>query len=289
MNKKINWAFFGSSEFSVEVLENLKKRGLIPNLVVTIEDKPRGRKLILTPEEVKVWAEKEKVPYLQLKSLKPQESYDLITKHFENGADVFVVTHYGKMIPDSILDFPKHKTLNIHPSLLPKLRGPSPIKSAILTEEETGVTIIRLDSEMDHGPILSQEKVSTLEWPPYESELEPKLAKLGSEMLLSVLPKWVNGEVKELPQNHEKATFCSKIEKKDAELNLNDPADINLKKIRAYCIWPGAYYFDDVGGIKKRIVVKKAKIENNTLILESVVPEGKKEMPYADYLRGKRS
>ncbi|MFZ2523043.1 MAG: methionyl-tRNA formyltransferase [Minisyncoccia bacterium] len=282
---KLTWAFFGSSEFSVTVLEQLKSLSLLPNLIVTIEDKPKGRKLILTKEEVKVWAEKENIPVLQLKTLKSEESFSAIKNYFPEGADVFVVTHYGKMIPDNILYFPKHKTLNIHPSLLPKLRGPSPIKSAILSENKTGVSIIRLDSEMDHGPILAQKNVTTTEWPPYEEELENILATTGANLLFELLPSRQSGSLKEAEQDHAHATFCTKIEKKDGEIDLNDSPEKNLRKIRAFHNWPGAYFFSTKG----RVIVKRAKIENDKLIIEKVIPEGKKEMSYVDYLRGQKN
>lgn len=288
-SKVANWAFFGSSDFSVTVLEVLKENHLLPNLIITIEDKFLGRGMKLKYEEVKVWAKKEAIPCLQLKTLKTEESKDEILKYFLDGADFFLVTHYGKMIPKNILDIPKHGTLNIHPSLLPRLRGPSPIKSAILGEKETGVTIIKLDAEMDHGPILAQEKIITSIWPPYEEELSKSLAILGGELFTRILPVWLNGEISGVEQKHDEATFCKKIEKIDALLNLDDDAELNLRKIRAYHKWPGAYfYYENVEG-KKRIVVRSAKIENDRLVLERIVPEGKKEMGYEDFLRGIKS
>ncbi|MCX6702135.1 MAG: methionyl-tRNA formyltransferase [Candidatus Zambryskibacteria bacterium] len=283
--KKIIWAFFGTSNFSVIILDELKTNGFIPTLIITTEDKPKGRKLILTPPEVKIWAEKEKVPYIQPKTLKNPDVVEIINKYAPKGFDVFVVASYGKIIPQSILDIPKYQTLNVHPSLLPKLRGASPIQNAILGESETGVTIMRLDAEMDHGPILAQEKIVLTEWPPYAEDLEKLLGKKGGKLLVETLSEWVDGKIKEQEQEHNLATYCQKIQKTDGELNLNDNVEINLRKIRAYHIWPGAYFFDDN---KKRIVVKKAHIENDGLILDRIVPEGKKEMGYKDYLNGKK-
>ncbi len=287
--KKLNWAFFGSSEFSIIVLNTLKDRGYIPSLIVTTEDKPSGRKMIVTPTVVKVWANKENIPCLQLHSLKQNESLEKILDYFKEGVDLFIVTHYGKMIPNNILEIPKHKTLNIHPSLLPKLRGPSPIKSAILDENETGVTIIRLDEEMDHGPIVSQKKIEVTSWPPYEEDLRNDLARFGANMLADILPDWISGKISETPQVHETATFCHKINKEDAEINLSENPLKNLRKIRAFHVWPGAYFYRTNSlGEKRRIIVKKARIENNELVLETVVPEGKKEMSYSDFIRGSR-
>jgi methionyl-tRNA formyltransferase len=291
MNEKIEnnieFAFFGGSTFSVHVLEELKSNGLMPKLIVTTEDKPKGRKLVLTPPEAKVWAEKENIKYIQLKTLKKPESEEEIKSYSEKGFDLFIVASYGKIIPQNILDLPKYKTLNVHPSLLPKFRGASPIQSAILEENETGVSIIELDSEVDHGPILSQKKVN-IEWPPYYEDLEKLCGKVGGEMLTEILPGWISGEVKAVEQNHSVATFCKKIEKSDGEIDLSENPEINLRKIKAFSVWPGAFYFEENNGAQKRIVIKKASIKDGKLVLERIIPEGKKEMSYDDYLRGKK-
>ena len=295
VNARIKWAFFGTSLFSVIVLDELKAKGFLPTLIVTVEDKPKGRKLIMTPPEVKVWAEKESIKYIQLKTLRKPEAPDEIKSYAPDGFDLFIVASYGKIIPPNILDIPKHKTINVHPSLLPKLRGPSPIQSAILEESETGVSIIELDEEVDHGPILAQKKI--LSWggigslensesdPPYAEDLEKKLGTLSGRLLGDLLPDLISGKIKAVPQEHSLATFCKKIEKADGEINWDENPEKNLRKIRAYHIWPGAYFFDNRDEIKKRIIIKRAHVDNGNLILDRVVPEGKKEMPYSDFLR----
>lgn len=286
MIQNLKWAFFGSSQFGVMTLENLKENGFLPELIITIEDKPKGRKMIIADEKVKVWAKKEMIPFLQLKTLRNEESFNEIQKHFENGANFFLVANYGKMIPKNILDFPQKGVLNIHPSLLPKLRGPSPIKSSILSENETGVTIIKLDQEMDHGPIISQKKTEISDWPPYEEALEKILAGEGVNLFIKSIQQLLSGEIKETDQDHKLATYCKKIEKADAKLNLNDSPEINLRKIRAFHRWPGAFYFEKNGNKEIRVIVKSARIINEKLIIEKVIPEGKKEMPYEDFKRG---
>ena len=281
------FAFFGSSHLSVIILEILKSCGYIPKLIVTVEDKPSGRKMLLTPPETKVWAEKENLPVLQLQSLKKPESLESIKSFSPLGYDLFIVASYGKIIPDEILNLPRRKTINFHPSLLPKLRGPSPIKSAILSENETGVTLIRLDSEVDHGPIILQEKVEIEDWPPYARDLENILSKVGGEMLCQIIPDWLLGEVQETEQDHSKATFCQKIRKSDGEINLEDNPEKNLRKIRAFHEWPRAFfYFNMPDRTKKRIIIKKARIVDSKLFLEKVVPEGRKEMSFEDFLKG---
>ncbi len=271
-------AFFGTDDFSVKVLETLKEGGLLPALIITTKDKPKGRKLVLTPCEVKIWAQENKIEYLEPEKLNAefQETY----KKYQ--ADLAVVASYGKIIPEAVLEIPKHKTINVHPSLLPKLRGASPLQSAILTENETGVTIIKLDKEMDHGPILAQQKLD-IEWPPYIYELKEKTAKLGGEMTLKVIEDIEENKLNEIEQDHSQATFTKKIEKALAEIILTDLPQVNLRKIRALQEY-NPFFYDNA----KRVIIKKAHIENNELVIEKVVPEGKKEMDYKDYLRGKK-
>jgi methionyl-tRNA formyltransferase len=282
-NSKTKFVFFGTNAFAVAVLEELKKHNFLPTLIITTEDKPKGRKLVLTPPETKVWAEKNSISYIQPNTLKTEEVVEKIKSY---NVDFFVVASYGKIIPQIVLDIPQYGTLNVHPSLLPKLRGASPIESAILLENETGVTIMKLDAQMDHGPIVSQKKI--LEWegnnPPHADDLEKTLAHEGGKLLAEIIPEWISGKVSEVEQDHTKATFCKKIEKSDGEINLSDDAEKNIRKIRAYHIWPTAYFFDD----GKRIIVKQAHIEDAKLILDRIIPEGKKEMSYTDFLKGQK-
>lgn len=264
-------------------MDEMEVAGYLPSLIVAGEDKPKGRKLILTPTETKIWADKRAIPCIQPKTLrglgiipppKDQASYDF-----------FMVASYGKFLPDEILEMPRRKTLNVHPSLLPKLRGASPIQSAILTEDETGVTIIRLDSEMDHGPIVAQREIPVPDWPPYAADLSALLAREGGKLLAEILPGWVGGELAEKEQDHDLATFTKKMKKEDGLLDLSAPAEVNLRKIRAYHLWPGAYFFARRGEKSVRVLVKKARIEGGELVMERVVPEGKPEMDYADFIR----
>lgn len=287
----INFAFFGTSEFSVIILNELKSSGFLPALIVTTPNKPKGRKLVLTSSEVKVWAIENNIKYIQPESLRISKNPNIVEEiksYSKGGFDLFIVASYGKIIPQEVLDIPTKQTLNVHPSLLPKLRGASPIQSAILGENETGVTIIRLDAEMDHGPIVAQEKVEVQNWPPYSLELEKILGKRGGQILAEVLPKWIKGEIKEIPQDHSLATLCNKIEKTDGEINLSDTPEKNLRKIRSYHVWPGAYFFQNHKDKQIRVIVKSARIENGVLILERVLPEGKKEMLYENFKKGLR-
>ena len=286
MNKnisKLNIAFFGSPQFAVDVLNSLKEKGIIPNLIISQPDKPAGRKLKLTPPEVKVWAEKNNISVFQPETLKDKEIVQAIIN--EGPWDIFIVAAYGKIIPRAVLDIPKYGTLNVHPSLLPKLRGASPLQSAILEENETGVSIMLLDEKMDHGPILAQEKTPIEKWPPKTSELEKITGGQGGKMLAVVIPQWVAGNIEPQEQDHSVATFAKKITKEDGLIDLNDDPEKNFHKIQAFDIWPRTYFFTEQNDKKIRVIITDAELIDGKLIIKKVIPEGKKEMDYKVFLR----
>jgi methionyl-tRNA formyltransferase len=280
---KTKIVFFGTPDISVIVLNELKNAGLTPSLVVTMPDKPKGRKLILTSPPAKVWAQENKVDFVQPEKL----DEDFLELLRDGGFDLFVVASYGKILKQVLLDIPKHGTLNVHPSLLPKLRGASPIISAILEDErETGVTIMLLDAGMDSGPILAQASIEAEPWPPKASELGELLVSEGGKMLAEVIPEWVAGKIKPEVQDHDKATFTKKITKEDGLIELDGDANKNLLKIRAFEQWPGTYFFADRHDKQIRVKIIDAEVTDGELVIKRVVPEGKKEMDYEDFLRG---
>lgn len=279
---KLNIAFFGTPEFSARILEKLKESGFAPNLVIATPDKPKGRKLILTPPATKIWAEKNNISVSQPTKLKDPE---FLEKMLEKNWDLFIVASYGKIIPQVILDMPKYGTINVHPSLLPKLRGASPMQSAILTEDKTGMTIMLMDADMDHGPILMQKELTTEKWPIKIDELENIMAKIGGQMLVETIPLWIDGKIKPQEQDHDKATYIDKIDKSEAFINLDDDAEKNYRKILALQNYK-PHFFMEKNNKKIRVIIKDAKIENGELIIARVLPEGKKEMDYQDFLRG---
>ncbi len=284
---KIQFVFFGTPDFAVGVLEELEKKNLLPSLVITAPDKPQGRGLTLTPPPVKVWAEARKISILQPEKLNEEFLNELKKQNW----DLFVVAAYGKIIPKNVLDFSEHGTLNVHPSLLPRLRGASPVQSAILSEEKTGVTIMQIDEEMDHGPIVAQRERVIKDFtsnPPRGSELESDLAHFGGELLAEVIPEWISGKITPAPQDHTHATFCKKITKEDGLIDLaSDPLE-NLRKIRAFDVWPGAYFFYTSAEKRIRVRITDAEIREGEFRLLRVVPEGKKEMSFEDFSRGMR-
>lgn len=221
--------FFGTSEFAVPALEALCGAGF-DVLVVTTPDKPAGRKRELTPSPVKLAAEKLGLPVHQPNSLKDFEV---------EPSDFCVVAAYGKMIPQTLIDSPKKGFLNIHPSLLPKYRGPTPIQAAILNgETETGISIMQIDKEMDHGPVYLQQKFNI---GPDETylQLHGRLAAEGAKMLLEVINNFENYPPQ--AQNHAEATFCKIFSRENGKIDWSKPATEIYNQIRALNPEPGTW------------------------------------------------
>ena len=275
MKKQINFAFFGTSHIAVYVLDTLEAAGFLPTLIVTIPAKPKGRGMEITPTAAEQWAKARNIPV----------SYTW--EEFEKVEwDVAVIVDYGKIVPERIVRIPKHGFLNVHPSLLPHLRGASPIRTAILQNENpTGVTVMRVDEKMDHGPIVAQKKVDIPNWPVKNSELERILLTEGGALLSKILPHWIDEEVEAREQNHDLATYCEKVEKEDGLLDLAADSYKNLLKIRAYEGWPGTYTFFEKGGKKIRVKIMDAHIDNSSLVIDRIIPEGKREMSYEEFCR----
>lgn len=276
-NKKIKFAFWGTGDFAVKILEILTNNDFIPGLIITAPDKPKGRKMIVTPPPIKEKFKNYKI--IQPENLSPSLFTNL-------PFDLFIVAEYGKIIPKEILNIPQHGSINVHPSLLPKFRGPSPMQSFILSEEkETGVTLILMDEKMDHGPIIAVSNFKPQPNIKYE-ELEGKLAQLGGDLLAKTIPNWLNGGIKPKEQNHNVATFTKKISKNDGLIKLTDSPESIEKKLKALTPWPGIYFFTKSG---KRIIITDAEIKENKLTIKKVKPEGKKEMMFSDFLKGNKT
>ena len=281
----MTWAFFGTDEFSIAVLDTLNEQDLLPSLIVTVPDRPKGRKLIITPPLTKVWAQENNIDFVQpesLKNLKAEEAQKIKNQAF----DFFLVASYGKIIPQTILDLPTKGTLNIHPSLLPQYRGSTPIESAILnSDSQTGVTVMLVDAEMDHGPIIAQEETS-LSGEETSPTLANNLAQKGALLLAKILPAWLEEKAIPIEQNHRLATFTKKIAKEDGQINLEDSAILNYRRYRAFQPWPGVYATITHREKPIRINIKKARLAGELFIIERVTPEGKKEMSWEEFQRG---
>ena len=290
MPEPIPYIFFGSAIASVHLLNELAKLGSKPTFIVTTPDKPADR-LALTPTPVKVWGNEHGIPVttpdkLDENFIKELRTYD---------CPVYIVAAYGKIIPQAVIDIPKRGALNIHPSALPLYRGATPLQSSMLDDaKETAVSIILIDSLMDHGPIVAQEPVTIKEWPIYE-EFEKMMFERGAKLLVSILPDWVSGKTHGYEQDHTRATFTKKITKEDG---LVDYADITsdspkvqydiYRKIQAFHLWPTVYFFIPASNSntkKIRVKITNAFWHNKTLIIDKVIPEGRKEMDYEIFLR----
>lgn len=283
MNKKPLFAFLGTPRFAVHVLDALEAHGLLPALVITAPDKPAGRGLELKPAPAKEWALERGIDVLTPATLKDEQ---LVAELQNTEWDVFAVAAYAKLIPKNILDIPRRGALNVHPSLLPKFRGPSPALSAILADERvTGVTIMQMSEKMDAGPIVAQARVELLPaqegeedpWPPKGSLFEDFLATEGGNLLAETMPLWIQGEITPEPQDETKATFTKKFTGEDSLIDINGEAREQLLKIRAFDKNPRAHFFTTEG---KRVIITEAEVVDGQLIIQKIIPEGKKETLY---------
>ncbi len=282
-NSDIKFVFFGTPEIAVTILEELKMKELTPSLIVTAPDRPSGRGMKLTHPPVKIWADENKIPTLQPEKL----DADFVSRLKESDWDLFVVFAFSSILKKEVIEIPTHGTINLHPSLLPKLRGPSPIVSAILTDAKTtGVTIIEIDEKMDHGPILAQEEITPETWPLPVAELEEILMEMGGKLLAGTIPKIISKDLEPREQNHSDATFCHMLKKEDGLIDLDDDPYQNLLKINAYADWPGTFFYVTKNDKEIRLKIIDAHISSDgRLLIERVVPEGKKEMSYVDFLQ----
>ena len=281
----MKYVFFGTGSIAVGVLEELSAARLVPTCIVTAPDKLVGRGKKLTPPPVKTWADTHTIPTIQPEKLDSQYLKNLRAVE----ADVFVVADYGKILPKELLNISEHGTLNVHPSLLPRLRGPSPIRSAILNDDKKiGVTIMLMDEEVDHGPIVAQRSISPPQkWPPRGRDLDALLAREGGKLLAEILPAWLRGDITPQKQNHDLATYSEKIKKEDGLIYLAGDPYKNLLRVRAYDGWPGAYILVKKVDKKIRVRITDAHIDGSgSFVIDRVIPEGKKEMLYEEFLRG---
>lgn len=278
----MKFAFFGTGPLAISALEVLVSEGHKPSLIVTKPDAPVGRHQILTAPDTKIFAQDHNIPVYQPSTLKG----DTYGPLHESDYDFFVVASYGKILPKNILSIPSKGVLNIHPSLLPHYRGPTPIESALLHgDDELFVSVMLLDEEMDHGPILTSSPFASILGNEDRTAeyFEHTAGKIGAELLTEYLD---GKELAPKAQNHPLATFTRKFTKEDGRIvDIRDTQ--TLARIwRATTPWPGAYFEHVHNGNIIRVKIKSILFENNSYKIDRVVPEGKKEMSYADFLRG---
>jgi methionyl-tRNA formyltransferase len=304
----MKYTFFGSSEFAKIVLEKLLQNNLKPILVVTQPPKPKGRKQILSLSPVQIFAEQEKISCLMPTNL-DDENFIQTIKNLQ--PDLILLTAYGKIIPSVLLKLPPKGFLNLHPSLLPKWRGASPIQSTILTSDaETGVTLFKMDNQVDHGPIIANSKLPITNYQITCSELSERLAGLGAKLVIETLPQWLKDKITPLAQNESLATYCHKITPEDEKINWQISAEEVDRKVRALNPNPGVFTItqekvikiikgfpalDNKLSITKQIgevfeYEKKMAIKCNSgfYIIEKLKPAGKDTMTSESFLNGNR-
>jgi methionyl-tRNA formyltransferase len=302
----IKIVFFGTGRFAEIILRKLilEKELVEIVAVVTKIDKPADRHLNQRESLVKTLAIKNNLNILQPVNLKDL-SFTKTIKDFDDF--LIIVTDYGKIIPQEILDLASHGAINVHPSLLPKYRGPSPIQTAILSGDDiTGTTIMLIDQEIDHGPIIYQKEIP-IEKADDVISLEQKLANLSVLLLIKTIKDIRTSSLKTYEQNHSQATFSKIIKKEDGLISWNDEAEVINQKIKAFLEWPTSFTNFMEKDKNKLLKIVKAKViihesepgdselvepgklfiiekdlaiscGKHCIILERVLPEGKREM-----------
>ncbi|MDO8499482.1 MAG: methionyl-tRNA formyltransferase [bacterium] len=295
----IKTTFFGTFEFAAKILEAVANDSRFEIIqVVTQPDQPAGRgKTELREPPVKILAKKLGIPVTQPETLKDLKIEPV---------DVNILVEYGKLIPEQIYNAPKFGTINIHPSLLPKWRGATPLQSALLNGEITGgVSIMKIDSTLDHGPILGQKTFDIMPTEKF-TELRDRVAPIAADFLLQILPDYIAGKNSPVPQDDSAATFCRELTRADGHINLQaSTADI-YNHFRAFYPWPGSYVFLDNKRIKLlelspadhqitagKIVFEKDKIfvgtRDGAIEILSLQMEGKQALVAKDFINGNQA
>jgi methionyl-tRNA formyltransferase len=297
----------GTPEFSVPALEHLMMNQYQVVAVYTQPDKPAGRKRSLASPPVKRTALAWELPVVQPASLKGAEVAETLAGFHP---DVIVVAAFGQILPQSVLDIPSYGCINIHPSLLPRFRGTSPIAAAILAGDEfSGVSIMLMDRGLDSGPVLARASIS-ISGQDTTGSLSDKLSLIGAQMLLDVLPRWLRGELTPQPQSEAEATYSAPISKGEGEIGWHLPAVEIWRRVRAFNPWPGCFTRwqgrrleiieavplpgEKAPGIGQVVAVEGAEVAfgvgtgDGVLGVLRVQLEGKQAMSAAEFLRGQR-
>lgn len=299
--------FFGTSEFAVPILEHLAKGAFRPEIVITTPDAPGGRGQGEKSPPAKIAAERLGIEVSRPETLSPTPGH--LTAQ---PCDLFLVAAYGKILPAELLGIPRLGSLNVHPSLLPRWRGPAPIQRAILEgDEETGVTVMLMDEKVDHGPILKNSKFQISNSKITAVELTRQLADMGAALLAETIPEWVGGKITPQPQDETRATYSRLLRREDGRIDWSKPAEEIERMVRAFQPWPGAYTFWRRGPNELRLAVEGAGSQTTSaggtigtvfevdgqvavqtgdgaLVLERIKMEGGRSMNGSEFLRGHR-
>jgi methionyl-tRNA formyltransferase len=266
----MNVVFFGSSRFVIPLIETLNKNFTL-ELVITTEKKPT--------DAIPSYCAKHNIPYLSVSDL---SSSALSSKLSVQSPKLAILAYFGLMVPEDILNLFPYGIINIHPSLLPKYRGPTPVQQAILNgDNTTGVTIIKLDNEIDHGPILFQKKENILPQDTSETLYE-RLFKLGADSTVQTVELYVKGKIKPKEQDHKKATITPKLTRQSGYIDSSKLKAQSSKLkfdrlVRAYHPWPGVW---------TDIMINDKLLRIKFLPNKMIQVQGKKPMSYKDFVNG---
>lgn len=287
MRNPLRVVFFGTPEFVIPVLDSLHSHFQLVG-VVTTPDAAVGRKQIITPTPIAKKAEEFNIPALKPVKFEPKNIEELT----ELAADLFVVASYGKIIPQVILDIPKHGSINIHPSKLPLFRGATPIQSQILEGiNDSAISFILVDSKMDHGPLLHQEEFTISDNDTNET-LHDEMFKKAADVLPKLIIEYVAGDLELTEQNHVDATFCKIFNRESGYFELDTPPSLEQlnRMIRAFYPWPTAWtkwsHFAKSTSLKLRGSQATRDMTIKFLPNGMVQPEGKKPMKWKEFLNG---
>jgi methionyl-tRNA formyltransferase len=297
----IRVVFMGSPDFSLPTLRALAEKYEVVG-IVTQPDRASGRGRELKPPPVKLLAQELNIPVIQPEKLRQPEAMEQL-RIWE--PDLIVVAAFGQILKKDVLYLPRFGCINVHASLLPRWRGAAPVNAAILHgDEETGVTIMKMDVGLDTGPILTQRSIPLTRDDTAGSVFE-KLSHLGADLLIETLPDYLSGKIQPTPQSEEGMTYAPMLKKEEGQLDFTRPADELERRIRAFNPWPGAF-MDFDGTLLK---IHRAHVaEGNAaagqrlnyegqpavgaggrlLILDEVQPAGKKSMSGKAFLAGAR-
>ncbi len=229
--------FMGTPDFAVPTLRELIDHHDVIG-VVTQPDRPVGRKKTLQPPSIKQVALEAGIPVFQPEKLRQEDAIDELIQW---QPDVYVVAAFGQILPQSVLDIPKHGSINVHASLLPRWRGAAPIHAAIKAGDEvTGITIMKIDAGLDTGPILSQ-SIVTISSDDTGATVHDRLANLGAELLINTLPGYLSGVIQPQPQAEEGVTYAPQIKKEEGQMDWQQTADAIDCHVRAFDPWPGTF------------------------------------------------
>jgi methionyl-tRNA formyltransferase len=294
--------FMGSPDFSLPTLRALAGQYEVVG-VVTQPDRASGRGRELKAPPVKVLAQELNIPFIQPEKLKQPEAMEQLRLWHP---DLIVVAAFGQILRKDVLELPRFGCINVHASLLPRWRGAAPINAAILHgDEETGITIMKMDVGLDTGPMLRQRSIRLTREDTAGSVFEA-LARLGADLLLETLPDYLSGRIQPVPQPEEGATYAPMLKKEEGRLDFTRSAQELERRIRAFNPWPGAF-MDFEGAMLKvhRTHVEPGEAEagqrlvyrdqpavgagGGLLILDEVQPAGKKPMSGKSFLAGARN